>query len=51
MRGSTVLLIYSPEDEKTTPQKNREDILLRELLDLIDERDELERKKVAISRK
>ena len=41
----------SLEDEKTPLQREREDILLRELLDLIDERDDLERKKVALSRK
>ena len=35
------------EDQKTVEQKAREDHLLRELLELIDERDKLERKKMA----
>lgn len=39
-----------PEDQKTPQQKDREDTLLRELLDLIDERDTLERRKMATSR-
>ena len=39
------------EDEKTTAQKDRAAHLLRELLELIDERDKLERKRMSTESK
>ena len=39
------------EEQKSTEQKAREEHLLRELLGLIDERDKLERKKMANMKK
>ena len=40
-----------PEDEKSGEQKAREEHLLRELFELIDERDKLERKKMTNMKK
>jgi hypothetical protein len=42
---------FSAEDEKSMVQKAREEHLLRELLELIDERDKLERKKMTNMKK
>ena len=39
------------EDDKTTAQKDREAQLLRELIELSDERDTLERKRMSTERK
>ena len=45
------LLLCNAEDDKTTTQKDREAQLLRELIELIDERDDLERKRMSTERK
>ena len=45
------LLPFDTEEEKTAAQKDREAQLLRELIELIDERDTLERKKMTTERK
>jgi len=43
-------LMEIPEDQKSPAQKEREAHLLKELLDLIDERDKLERRKMSTER-
>lgn len=44
-------LLFFSEDEKSGEQKAREEHLLRELFELIDERDKLERKKMTNMKK
>lgn len=46
-----MLHICGIENDKTAAQKDREAHLLRELLELIDERDKLERKRMSTERK
>ena len=49
--GLVIKLHCFPEDEKSGEQKAREEHLLRELFELIDERDKLERKKMTNMKK
>jgi len=43
-------IVHTTEDQKSPAQKEREAHLLKELLELIDERDKLERRKMSTER-